>query len=229
MQSDLSNPNSNALLGSLLGSSLAEISASLKTISLKSGEVLFHQGEEIDRIYFPHAGVISLISVIDDGREVETASIGFEGAFGLMSGIGYHASRTKSLVQLPLIASHISSAAFRRLAGENRPLYELALKSNDAFLDQIQIISVCNVLHSIEERLSSWILRSFVRMHRSDLRQTQEMLSAILGVTRSSVSEVASKLQALGLIQYSRGWIKVIDWGRLENLACECHRLERTL
>ena len=226
MQSDFSDLNSNALLGSLLGRSLAEISASLKTISLKSGEVLFHQGEEIDRIYFPHAGAISLISVIDDGREIETASIGFEGAFGLMSGVGSHVSRTKSVVQLPLIASHISSAAFRRAAGENRALYELALRSNDAFLDQIQMISGCNVLHTIEQRLSSWILRSFVRMHRSDLNQTQEMLSAILGVTRSSVSEVAAKLQALGLIRYRRGVIKVINSIGLKNLACECHTVD---
>ena len=223
MQENLSDPKSNALLRALSGCALAEISASLKTISLQSGEVLFHQGEEIDRIYFPHAGVISLISVIDDGRNIETASIGFESAFGLMSGIGYHASRTKSVVQLPLIASQISSATFRRLAGINRSLHELALRSNDDFLDRIQIISGCNALHNIEKRFASWILRSTVQMHGSDLNQTQEMLSTILGVTRSSVSEAASKLQALGLIQYRRGLIKVINSKGLKNLACECH------
>lgn len=229
MQEDSNNPKSNVLLRTLSGEALSEIASSLKTISLKSGDVLYHQGEEIDRILFPHSGIISLISAIDDGRDVETASIGFEGAFGLMSGIGYHASRTKSVVQLPLIASHISSASFRRASAGNRELYKLALTSNDAFLDRIQIISGCNLLHTIEGRLSSWILRSFDRMHGSDLNQTQEMLSAILGVTRSAVSEVAAKLKALGLIQYRRGMIKVINYEGLKNFACECHKVDQKL
>lgn len=212
----------NSLLSSLSVDAFSEIATSLKIISLKSGEVLFHQGEEVSQIYFPHSGAISIVSVIDDGRHVETASVGFEGAFGLMSGIGYHASRAKSVVQLPLIASKISSVTYRRAVKNNSSLFNLALAANDAFLDQIQVVSGCHALHTIAERLASWILQADDRMHGSDLCQTQEMLSGILGVTRSAVSEVAAKLQTLGLIQYSRGLIKVTNRSALAHVACEC-------
>ena len=225
MLKDFRQHQRNRLLGSLSRADFSELVSSLKFISLKAGEVLFHQGEEVNRIYFPHVGVISMFTVIDDGRQVETASVGFESGLGLMSGIGYHASRAKSVVQLPVIASMISSGAFRRIAEQNRSVFELSLRANDAFLDQIQMISGCNVMHTIESRLASMLLQSTHRMHGADLHQTQENLSAILGVTRSAVSEIAAKLQQLGLVRYSRGVIRVMRHAELARIACECRNL----
>ena len=222
MLEQITDPKRNFLLGNLSDDAFSEISTYLKTIFLEPGQVLFSPGEEIDRIYFPHVGVISLITVIDDGRQAETASFGFESGFGLMAGIGYHAYRTNAVVQLPLIASTISSAHYRTAARNNVSFIELALRANSFLLDQIQSISACNALHTIEQRLSRWILLSSDRMRGSNLRHTQEMLATILGVTRSSVSEVAAKMQTLGFIEYRRGLIKLIDRAQLEKLACKC-------
>jgi Mn-dependent DtxR family transcriptional regulator len=59
------------------------------------------------------------------------------------------------------------------------------------------------------------------RAESNTILLTQEFLSEMLGVRRTSVTDGASKMQAVGAISYSRGVIKVIDLGKLRNMSCE--------
>jgi CRP-like cAMP-binding protein len=171
--------------------------------------------------------MVSLLAVMADGRAVETATVGKEGVVGGMAGLGLHKALTRAVVQLPLVASRISAAAFRKVVQFNDPMRNLVVRANDALLGQVQITAACNALHPIEARLARWILQSSDRTLADEIPLTQELLSQMLGVTRSSVSEVASKLQAAGLFSYVRGNIEITNRPGLEQASCECYRVIR--
>lgn len=219
----VSEPHVNRLLAILPHSDFMDISALMTTMTLEQGIVLHHPGDEVEQVWFPHEGMVSLLAVMADGRAVETATIGSEGVVGGMAGLGLHKALTRAVVQLPLTASRISAAAFRKVVLSRSSIRNLVVRANDALLGQVQITAACNALHTIEARLARWILQSSDRMHGEEIPLTQELLSQMLGVTRSSVSEVASKLQEAGLIRYVRGNIQISDRPALEKATCECY------
>jgi CRP-like cAMP-binding protein len=227
----MSDPLANRLLAALSVGDFARLRPSLKLISLEQGAMLHHPGDEVEHVYFPHNGMVSLLAVMKDGRAIETATVGREGVVGAMAGLGLHKALSRAVVQLPLIASQISAAAFRKAVQSRDTLRDLILRGNDVLLAQVQITAACNALHPIEARLARWILQSSDRTTDGIIPLTQELLSQMLGVTRSSVSEVAGKLQAAGLIRYSRGTIEIANRNGLKASACECYEaiLEKTM
>ena len=190
---------------------------------MRQGIVLFEPGDEVGHVYFPHDGMISLLAVMKNGEAVETATVGREGVVGAMAGLGPHRALVRAMVQIPMIASRITAPALRRIVQSNKALSDLIVRVNDALLGQVQITAACNALHALEARLARWILQSGDRTRTKDIPLTQELLSQMLGVTRSSVSEVAGKLQAAGYIRYVRGNIEIVDRAALQAAACECY------
>ncbi len=213
----------NRLLTLLPSTDINLLAGSLKSVSLPQGTVLNEPGTEIEHVLFPHSGMISLLAVMMDGRAVETATVGSEGVVGGMAGFGLRMTMTRAVVQTPLVASQISAAQFRRAVSASVQLRELLVRYNEALLGQVQITAACNALHSIHSRLARWILQTADRTQAELVPLTQELISEMLGVRRSSVSEVAVKLQDAGLIRYSRGMIEVLDRLGLEATACECY------
>jgi CRP-like cAMP-binding protein len=213
----------NRLLALLSRAEASRLSPSLTVSSFEQGRVLAEPGDETEQIYFPHTGMISLLAVMQDGKAVETATIGNEGVVGAMAGFGLHIALTRAVVQTPLVASCIAAAQFRKLLQASDPLRNLAMRANEMLLGQVQMTAACNALHPIQARLARWILQSRDRVDDNLIPLTQELLSEMLGVRRSSVSEVASALQAAGFIRYSRGTIEIIDRKALEGAACECY------
>lgn len=229
MQVDIVSPLANHMLASLPRQAFLELKPALKLVSLKQGVELYQPGEEVEHIYFPHDGMISLLAVMKDGRAVETATVGPEGCVGVMAGMGIHVSRVRAVVQLPITGSQISAAAFRQAVQASPAIRSLVAHANDAILAQVQITAACNALHPIEARLARWILQSSDRSREAKIPLTQELLAQMLGVTRSSVSEIATKFQATGHIRYTRGNIEVTDRPALINAACECYEAIRQI
>jgi len=222
-----SGHSANQFLSLLNGLDFLRLDNSLKRVSIERGTILCEPWSEIDRIYFPHNGMISLLAVMNDGRAIETATLGREGAVGLMAGLGLHASVTRAVAQVPLVASQIAAAPFRRAVQASNALRELIVRHEVALLAQVQTTAACNALHTIEERLARWILQARDRCDGDAVPLTQELLSEMLGVRRTSITEVASRLQAKGLIRYSRGVIDIVDGKQLEQVACECYGMMR--
>jgi CRP-like cAMP-binding protein len=218
-----SEPHANRLLAMLTRSDFLDMSPLMTTISLDQGVVIHRPGDEVEQVWFPQEGMVSLLAVMADGRAVETATVGHEGVVGGMAGLGLHKALTRAVVQLPLVASRISAAAFREVVRSHESIRNLIVQANDALLGQVQITAACNALHPIEARLARWILQSSDRTRGDEIPLTQELLSQMLGVTRGSVSEVASKLQAAGFIRYIRGNIQIVDRPGLERATCECY------
>lgn len=220
---DVSSPLTNRLLASLPRADAMRLDPQLKLISLKQGLVLHEPGEEIEYVHFPHTGMVSLFAVMNDGRAVETATIGFEGAVGAMAGLGLHVSLTRAVVLVPVVASQIAAVQLRRIVQGSVRLRDLIVHYNDILLGQVQITAACNALHPIQARMARCILHTKDRIVEEVVPLTHELLSEILGVRRSSIGEIAAKLQSIDLIRYRRGAIEIVNRKGLEGTACECY------
>jgi CRP-like cAMP-binding protein len=217
-------PLDNKLLKSLPSSEFNALTVHLTTVGLPQGTVVYEVGTEVEQVYFPHHGMFSLLVVMHDGKAIETATVGREGVIGAMAGLGLYKSLVRVNVQLPMTASRISSAAFRRSVASSQPIRDLCIRYNEVLLTQARITAACNALHPIDQRFCRWLLQSADRAAGDTITLTQELLADMLGVRRTSVTEVAGKIQDQGIITYSRGVIKILDRGALERMSCECYQ-----
>ena len=211
----------------LPGTEIERLSPAISTVTFQQGEVLNEPGVQPDRVWFPATGMISLLAIMADGKAVETATVGREGVVGAMAGLGSHIPLTRAVVQTPLVAFRIAVVPFRRAVQASPVLHDIIVRYNDLLFGQVQITAACNALHPIQKRLARWILQTRDRIDTDMVPLTQELLSEMLGVRRSSISEIANRLQATGLIRYSRGMIEILNRSALEAAACECYGLVR--
>jgi CRP-like cAMP-binding protein len=214
----------NKLLAALPRSQFNLLVPHLMVATMAQGAVVYETGDEVDQVYFPHSGMFSLLAVMRDGKAIETATVGREGVIGAMAGLGLYTSLVRVVVQLPLAASKISSAQFRKVVAVSEAVRDLSVHFNEVLLTQARITAACNALHPVEARFCRWLLQSADRAASDTVTLTQELLAEMLGVRRTSVTEVAGKMQHEGVIIYSRGVIKILDREGLERLSCECYR-----
>jgi CRP-like cAMP-binding protein len=221
--SNAGHPLDNKLLASLPRDHFDRLLSHLSTVHLQQGVVLMEAGDEVDQIYFPHYGMLSLLSVLRDGKAIETATVGREGVVGAMAGLGLYKSLVRTVVQMPMACSKIPATYFRTAAAASDPVRNLCIRYNEVLLSQARVTAACNALHSIEARFCRWLLQSADRAASDTVSLTQEFLAEMLGVRRTSVTEVASKVQGAGVITYSRGVIKILDRQALMRMSCECY------
>jgi CRP-like cAMP-binding protein len=217
------NSLDNKLLAALPRKDFEALKAHMTVISAAQGGVVYEAGSEVDYVYFPHSGMFSLLAVMRDGKAIETATVGREGVVGAMAGLGLYKSLVRVTVQLPLHASKIAAAPFRRVAAASNALRDVCVRYNEVMLTQARITAACNALHPIEERFCRWLLQSADRAASDTVSLTQELLAEMLGVRRTSVTDVARKMQDKGVITYTRGVITIVDRKALAHLSCECY------
>lgn len=221
---NLGRPLDNQLLSALPRDQFDLLASHLTTVALSQGEMLVGAGEEFDQVYFPHKGMLSLLVVLKDGKAIETATVGREGVVGAMAGFGLYRSLVRVIAQLPMAMSQISATKFRQAAANSDAIRMMAIQYNDVLLSQARITAACNAVHVVEARFCRWLLQSADRAESDTLTLTQELIAEMLGVRRTSVTEVATKIQDTGAIHYSRGVIKILDRAALEEMSCECYQ-----
>jgi CRP-like cAMP-binding protein len=220
-------PLDNRLLSSLPRGVIDLLIPHLTTTLVPQGRMLVEAGEEFDQVYFPQNGMLSLLVVLLDGRAIEVATVGREGVVGAMAGLGLYKSSVRVVVQLATAATRIPASQFRKAVDGSAAIRDLCLGYNEVLLRQARVTAACNAVHPIEARFCRWLLQSADRVESATVELTQEFLSEMLGVRRTSVSDVASHIQSLGCISYSRGVIKIRDRHALESLSCECYQTLR--
>jgi CRP-like cAMP-binding protein len=218
----------NQLLAALGPEDFALLSPHLGESFLERGSVLQQPGAMIERVYFPHGGLISLAVSVPEGHVIDTTSIGREGAIGLMAGLGTRNAINSAIVQLPGRAAHISAARFAEAAAGSAQLRQIIVRYTDTLLAQVQQVVVCNTVHRLEERLCRWLLHASDRVGDT-LAMTQEHLAALLGVQRTTVTMICRKLQLEGVIGIRRGRMTIMDVAALEKRACSCVHIVRRL
>jgi CRP-like cAMP-binding protein len=218
---------SNRLLAALLPVDFSLLARDLADYPLEPGVLLQEVGLPIEWVYFPEEGMISLLALMRNGSAVETATVGREGAVGAMAGLGSRNASSRAVVQLQGKGLRISSWRLAAAVNQSTGLKDLLVRYNDALLAMINQSAGCNALHQVEGRLCRWLLQTRDRSDSDIIPLTQEFLSQMLGVRRTTVTLVARELQARGVIEYRRGRIRILDRGGLEECACECYTTVR--
>lgn len=217
----------NRMLNCLPQNIFAAIQPHLKNINLNFGEVLAETGGLVERVYFPHVGVVSLVVEMEEGDMIETAMVGRDGVVNGTSALDGKVSLNRGIVQAAGSASTINPDTLGNIADDFKPLRALVIRHEQILFAQAQQSAGCNAAHTVEARMCRWLLRMRDLAQSDDLTLTQDFLAQMLGVRRSSVSLVASTLQRAGLIKYHRGNIHMEDVEGVRDASCECYEKVR--
>jgi len=217
----------NRLLDALPAEDFALIAPQLSQVDLERGRLLYDPGDLIDVVYFPHDGVISLMTLMANGAAIESATIGREGALGLMAAVGPRQSLSRALVQTPTRASRLGAATLHEAWEKSPKIRDLVDRHTEALFGHAIQSVACNALHSVEARFCRWLLTCHDRISNDTVALTQEFLADMLGVQRTTVTAVARALQEKGAIRYRRGVVDIMDRAILEQQACECYGVIR--
>jgi CRP-like cAMP-binding protein len=221
----LARRHENRVLASLPPADLALIARHLHVVSLHPGAVLQHQDRPAAYVYFPHDGLVSLLAATPEGGTIEAASVGRGAAACPLHESELHGDFLTTVAQGPMRVSRIATAQLRTAQTESEALDRALRGCRDALLLQLRQNLVCGGLHAVEQRLSRWLLEAADRLE-SDLAPisaTQEQVGQRLGVRRTTVTLLASRLQDAGAIRWGRSRVEILDRARLESMACSCY------
>src|SRR5262245_32841066 len=190
----------NRLLARLPDDDFQRLLPLLEPVPLRFKQVLYEARAPIDFVYFPTGGVVSAITMMQDGSSIEMATIGKEGVVGLGVCLGVETSPHRMIVQVAGAGQRIAAEALKREVGRDGPIRRVLLLYYTAFLAQVSQAVACNGLHPVQQRCCCWLLMTQDRVESDVLPITHEFLAIMLGVRRASVTEVLRPLQAEGLI-----------------------------
>ena len=213
----------NQLLQAMPAEDFEFLGPRLKPLQMIREAVLAKAGAAPAQIVFPHNGAVSIAVTLFEGQSVEVAMLGRDSVIGAFEALGDGTSLTDAIVLFPGSASAIELDDFRTVAAQSPALRSLAIRQGQALLAQSQQAAACNAVHSVEARLSRWLLRARDLHDGRTLPLTQELLAQMIGVRRNAISIVAHALQATRTISYSRGQIEILDVEALRETSCECH------
>lgn len=189
------------------------------------GRVLYESGDQMRHIYFPTTAIVSLLYVMEDGASAEIAIVGKEGVVGISLFMGGETTPSRAIVQSAGDAFRVPSSVLKEEFRRGGPLQHVLLRYTQALITQMSQTAVCNRHHTVEQQFCRWLLMSLDRLATNELTMTQKLIANMLGVRREGVTESAGKMQKLGLIEYHRGRITVLDRAGVEKQACECYKV----
>jgi CRP-like cAMP-binding protein len=164
-----------------------------------------------------------MVTDLDDGSTIETGTVGNEGLAGLAAVLGDGRSPGRVLMQIPGSAWRASTQAIQREREQNTEWFRLLLRYANFVTAMVAQTAACNRMHTVESRMSRWLLMTHDRVDDDDFPLTQQFLSLMLGVTRPTVNIAGATLQRAGFINYTRGRIAIVDREGLESASCECY------
>ena len=218
-----SHPTANQILASLDKTEYQHLFSQLERVSLRQGEIVYEAGGLINHIYFPETAVFSMLATMEDGRTVEVGPVGREGLAGLRVALGAETTPDRVVVHIAGDALRLKASLLKaELVGGQAALSQNLTRYTQMLLVMTGRAVACNKLHSLEQQLARWLLlmNDYVG---DELRLTHELMALTLGVRRAGVSVAANSFRSIGVIDYRRSYIQVIDRKGLEAVACECY------
>lgn len=216
-------PGQNQLIAALSEDVQGRLIPYLELVDLPLGKVL-HESDEMERfVYFPTDSLVSLLYMMSDGASAEISVVGKEGIVGVAVVMGGGSTTSRAIVQSAGSAYRLSRQRLEGELNQHGELQDLLLRFTQCVITQMAQTAVCNRHHTIHQQLCRWLLMSLDRLSGDELKMTQELIANMLGVRREGVTEAARKLHLLGVIEYRRGLIRVLDRPELERLSCKCY------
>jgi CRP-like cAMP-binding protein len=213
----------NRILAALPKKEYERLFPQLEPVKLPHGEILYEPDDSVSHIYFVNEGMASLVSVTEEGQNIEVGVIGKEGMIGFRVVLGVDTTQNQVIVQMPGSAFKMKTKEFKAELNRLGVLQNLLLRYTQAMLTLVTQAVVCNRFHQVEQRLARWLLISHDRAESDELLLTQEFLAIMLGVHRPGVNVAAGMLEKAGLIRHSRGKVTVMNRQGLEAASCECY------
>lgn len=217
----------NYLLIALSEAAKKRLFIHMECVELQQGETLYESSETMSHVYFPVDSIISLLHVMGNGDSAEVSVVGNEGLADISLVLGVDRTFSRAVVQSAGRAYRIPRKRLLEEVNHHRELKILILRYIQTLIVQMSQTSVCNRYHSILQQLCRCLLLSLDRLPGNQLTMTQKLISDMLGVRREGITEAAGILRNLGVIDYSRGHITVLDRHKLEHLSCECYAIVR--
>jgi CRP-like cAMP-binding protein len=216
-------PVANKILLSIPEDEFLAIGPHLEPIALPRHCILHEPSEKLNFVYFPNAGLVSLVVAMEDGKTVEAAVVGNEGAAGVPSAVCLARSPLREVVQIAGEGFRVKVSTLQDVL-KLAPEFQMRL-SRYAVIQGIQVAqtAACNRLHDVEQRLARWLLMAQDRVDGGSILITHDFLATMLGTDRPSVSLAAGVLQRKKNIEYTRGAVKILSRKKLEGSACECY------
>jgi CRP-like cAMP-binding protein len=219
----VNTPKANRLLAALPEEHYGALARHLEYVPMPLGKAVYESGAKQAYVYFPTTSIVSLLYVLTNGASAEIAVTGNEGLVGIALFMGGETTPSRAVVQSAGHGYRLKAAVLKKEFERGGELQHLLLRYTQALITQMTQTAVCNRHHSVDQQLCRWLLLSLDRLPSNELVMTQELIANMLGVRREGVTEAAGKLQAEGLIRYSRGHITITDRRQLEARVCECY------
>jgi CRP-like cAMP-binding protein len=221
------DPRRNLILRALPDEEYDRLTEAMELVSLKVRDAVYQRNGDIDAVYFPVDGVLSLVATVEDEAAVEVATIGYEGMSGLPAFLGTATSPHECFCQIEGHAMCLPTHQLKKVLQDNGALHNLLHRYTQVIVVMLSQGVACNRLHTTEERCARWLLQTRDRVGADEYTLTQEFLAQMLGVRRGTVSLTAGVLQQAGLIRFSRGRMKIVDPDGLHQVSCDCYDLVR--
>ncbi|MET0676870.1 MAG: Crp/Fnr family transcriptional regulator [Bradyrhizobium sp.] len=211
----------NLLLGRLDRHVLEKVSSALAFVELEQGQLLADQHHLVEKVYFPCSCILSCVVELPGGGAIETGMIGKDGQWGASQALDNKVSLNNVVVQVAGRAAVMAAGRLKLLAKEFPSFQTLLLRYDQFSMAQMQQTAACNAVHAVEPRFCRWLLR----MHElvgPNISITQEFMAQMMGVRRTSVTQIAIGLQKAGAISYTRGKVHITDLSHIQSHSCEC-------
>jgi CRP-like cAMP-binding protein len=215
----------NKILAALTPDEFERLSPHMETVHIPQSKVLYEAGESINNLYFPNSGMLSLLSMSEDGATIEVGMVGTEGVVGIPVVLEISTTPYAAMAQLASNVIRIKGTAIKTEFSRCGRLNHLLLRYTHVLLMQTAQSVVCNRFHTIEKRLCRWLLVAHDLVDRDTLHLTQEIIAHMLGISRTGVTMAAMSLQRASLIRYSRGRIEILNRKAMEATSCPCYKI----
>jgi len=217
-------PSSNQLLASISTEEYSCLVPHLRRISFSRGDAIDDSTGNFAFAYFPTTCVASLVCPMADGATAEVALTGNDGLLGTSLYLGGCTNTNRAIVGISGEAFRMDARFLRTQFIRGGSFQKVLLRYTSELIAQISLTAACNRKHTLEKRFCRWLLLVRDRTRSDELVMTQEFVANMLGGRRETVTVAAGHLQDAGLIQYSRGRLKILDRKKLEEVVCECYR-----
>ena len=221
-------PHDNRLLAAIAAADLDRLRPHLETVELELGRAIYEPGSELPFVYFPTTAIISILHLTQSGGSAETAVVGREGVVSMATYLGGGWTVGRAVVQIAGTSVRVPASVILQDFERGRDVRRVLLRYTQALLTQMAQTAVCNRHHEVAQQLCRWILTMLDRVQTPEIPMTHQLIADMLGVRREGITEAARKLKHAGVIEYSRGRVRVLDRAGLEACACECYRVVRS-
>lgn len=219
----MSFPRGNRLLDALAEPNLEELFPTARVVTLERTQCTTIHDKRMHSVDFPVTALMSVVGTLASGTTYEIASVGTEGFVEVDAALECDIALRSASCQFPGDVVRMSLADFQAALDTSRPFARLVRRAVRARIFITEQNEMCNLRHTIVQRLARWLLVASDRLDQKEFPVTHDFLATTLGTRRAGVSVSAATLQSHGAIEYQRGSVTISDLALLAEDSCECY------